>query len=662
MKFSSHIVLLCLAAYILGHRLVAAQNPQVIDSLKQQLRAAPHDSTRIRHYANLTWEYAITRSKLDTAQMYADSIRYLASINKDREAENLAAFYYGVIKRFKGEFSEGLKHLDRYVAFHKKKGDTLKMTAGLFQIATIQNNMGDWSASLTNYLRILKIYRSLNMDESTATTLHSIGHIQRKLGKPREALKTYMESIGINEKINNITGLSMNYESLGNTYREIGQYDNAEIHLQRALDYARDENRDYGIASVTENLGNLFEDKGNFQKALNYHLDALNIRNGLPSKKDRALSLNKVGSTYLKLQNTTKAEPYLAKSLALAETIDAKTILLNNYEALMALNERKGNYKRAYEYQRRYMATKDSILNAQTLKQLHELETRYETEQKDHKIELLNRDKELQETKNRRQVLIRNFLIGIFLLSSLIAWLIINSLRQRLKNQKLIAAKNEEIKLTELREELSTLELKALRAQMNPHFLFNCMNSINRMILSSDNENASRYLAKFSKLVRLMLENSENPKVSLKEELEMLEAYIEMESLRLKGRIICDISVDESVDQEATLIPSMILQPFVENAIWHGLSHLEKDGRLLIEVLEKDRFLHCHIIDNGIGREASLKLQSHYHVKKKPMGIKITEKRLHLLSKSKMVNLITIKDLKNKNRALGTQVDILIPI
>jgi len=205
--------------------------------------------------------------------------------------------------------------------------------------------------------------------------------------------------------------------------------------------------------------------------------------------------------------------------------------------------------------------------------------------------------------------------------------------------------------------------MKALRAQMNPHFLFNSLNSINTMILNDEPESASRYLSKFSKLVRLMLENSEQPQVTLKDELETLEAYIQLEAIRFKNKMDYKIETDSSIDQDEILIPSMVLQPFVENAIWHGLLHKNKKGLLTINIKEEGDNLLCSIIDNGVGREKSLTLKKDGGLKKKSMGIKITADRLKLLTKQKIKDVINIIDLKdNENNALGTQVNIQIPL
>jgi LytS/YehU family sensor histidine kinase len=207
--------------------------------------------------------------------------------------------------------------------------------------------------------------------------------------------------------------------------------------------------------------------------------------------------------------------------------------------------------------------------------------------------------------------------------------------------------------------------MKALRAQSNPHFIFNCLNSINRMILSGEADDASRYLTKFSKLIRLILENAEYTTVSLKNELAMLESYIQLEALRFKGKISYKISVDATIEPESIHLPSMVLQPFVENAIWHGLMHKENDdkGMIAIVIREEEGRLLCTIEDNGVGREKAKVLREKSILKSKSMGIKITEERLRLLSKEQLKQWIRITDLKDSlDQVLGTRVDIMVPI
>ncbi|WP_373517990.1 sensor histidine kinase, partial [Pricia sp.] len=248
----------------------------------------------------------------------------------------------------------------------------------------------------------------------------------------------------------------------------------------------------------------------------------------------------------------------------------------------------------------------------------------------------------------------------------LLAGLLFYTFRQRLKNQKALASKNEEIKEVNFKRQLTELEMKALQAQINPHFIFNCMNSINQMILDGDNQNASKYLTKFGKLIRMVLENAESTEVSLKDELTLLEAYIQLEALRFNGEIKHQINIKGDIDLENTYLPSMVLQPFVENAIWHGLMHKTKEGQGCITIsVEKDRDqqLICQIEDNGVGREKSRELQQKSVWKSKSLGIKITEDRLKLVSKELQKQLIHITDLKDSlGQALGTRVEVNIPI
>ena len=640
-----------------------AQNRQKIDSLKHLLNENPADSSRINIYSHLTSIYAFTRTKLDTARLYADSVKLVSVIINDKPGIASSHYWYGVINRFEGNYHLGLKHMEEYVEYRRQKGDSSLVAEGLYHMGVMNSYLGNYKESLTAYQRVLNIFRNNNDRYGVANLLHSMAHIQRKLNKHEKAIKNYKESIAIKEQLNNLTGLSMSTESLGNTYGELKQYDQAEFYLLKALDIVKNQKRPFGIASVTENLGNLYGEKKDYNKALKFHLESLKIRKELPSKNSLATSLTKVGYLYGKLGKSDLAENYLKQGLSIAKENDFKPILELNYKALSEFYLDRKDFENALKYQNFYITIKDSVLNLENKKQLLEIEAKYETAQKDKEITLLTKENEIQQAKADRQATFRNALIGGLLSLVIIAGLIFYTMRQRLKNQKILTTKNEEIKISHLKEQLGTLEMKALRAQMNPHFLFNCMNSINRMIISEDNDNASKYLTKFSKLVRLMLENSENPKVTLKDELEMLKSYIQLESIRFKNKMDYKINVEESIDTESTYLPSMVLQPFVENAIWHGLLHKESKGLLTIDITEEGDYLHCSITDNGVGREKSLKFQKQSGFKKKSMGIKITTDRLKLLTRQKINEAIKIIDLKDhENNVMGTKVDILIPI
>jgi LytS/YehU family sensor histidine kinase len=356
----------------------------------------------------------------------------------------------------------------------------------------------------------------------------------------------------------------------------------------------------------------------------------------------------------------------LNEALQIAQEIKADLLMYDVYSAIQALHLAQKDFKQAYHFYSLANEMKDSLFTESKIKEVNELQARYETEKKDKQIALLAKEKAIQAQETQRQSTLKKASIGGGILISLLAGLLVYIFRQKLVNQRLITAKDNEIKEVNFKRQMSELEMKALQAQINPHFLFNCMNSINRMILAGENENAALYLSKFSKLVRLILENAENATVTLQSELTLLESYIQLEGLRFKERFEHKITVDPSINPDDTYLPAMVLQPFVENAIWHGLlpkKSADQKGVINIQIKEENNHLYCIIEDNGIGREKARELRDQSVLQTKSLGMKITEERLRLLSQERVEQLIRITDLKDAfNRALGTRVEINIPL
>lgn len=215
-----------------------------------------------------------------------------------------------------------------------------------------------------------------------------------------------------------------------------------------------------------------------------------------------------------------------------------------------------------------------------------------------------------------------------------------------------------------LKTELAESRLEALRAQMNPHFIFNCLNSINRYIIKSDIKTASLYLTRFAKLIRLILDNSEHKKVVLSNEVEALRLYVEMESLRFDHKFTFDIAVEPGVDADNIEVPPLIIQPYVENAIWHGLLHKEEGGHLSVRLSRENGVLSCDITDNGIGREKAMEYKSKNAPTRRSLGMKLTRERLEFASDDfSATGSQKIIDLFDENgEACGTKVILTLPV
>jgi LytS/YehU family sensor histidine kinase len=198
---------------------------------------------------------------------------------------------------------------------------------------------------------------------------------------------------------------------------------------------------------------------------------------------------------------------------------------------------------------------------------------------------------------------------------------------------------------------------------MNPHFIFNCLSSINHFILKNQTDTASDYLTKFSRLIRIVLINSKNKLITLEEELEMLSLYLDMERLRFKNSFSYNINFINSIDIDNIYLPPLLLQPFAENAIWHGLMNKEGEGRLEISLKIDNDFLVCNIIDDGIGRKAASELRP-FDEKKRSLGLKITRERFDLLNENNEgKTFFEFEDLFDENgNASGTKVILKIRI
>ena len=251
------------------------------------------------------------------------------------------------------------------------------------------------------------------------------------------------------------------------------------------------------------------------------------------------------------------------------------------------------------------------------------------------------------------------FRIGAVLALAFLAWWLYRYRVDQIRKKEQLRSQYE--------KKLANVEMSALLAQMNPHFLFNSLNSIDSYIIRNESHKASEYLNNFARLMRLILQNSRSNYISLKDELETLDLYLQMESLRFANRFDYEIKVSPGVDSAAILIPPMLIQPYVENAIWHGLMHKNEGGQGKVELMisKNENNLFCVIQDNGIGREKAETIRTqHPGNRKRSMGMQITKDRMEMINKLYRTNTsMQIIDLHDeRGNATGTRVELVIPI
>lgn len=345
-----------------------------------------------------------------------------------------------------------------------------------------------------------------------------------------------------------------------------------------------------------------------------------------------------MASTLLILGNERDALQYARSGLDLAFATHVNQYIRDGYQLLSEAFSRLDRADSSDHYFRKYSIVKEGILNEQ-------VRARFAAWQFEQEITRMKREE--QEHAQRRSLQMYLLLTGIIALAGIgLAWLRIIQLRR----------KNEFLKHT------TELEMMALRARMNPHFIFNCLNSINRFIISHEVKKGADYLTKFARLMRTVLDRSAHSYTPLRDELDALCLYIDLERLRFERSFTYEIDTGD-LDTDAVMIPSLLLQPFVENAIWHGLHPLkEQPGKITIRLTSEKEGLRCEIKDNGIGIKKAAGAPDASAARRTSMGIALARERLRLTNPSRREpDPVLIRDLADDNGTTGTLVILAIP-
>lgn|GEM_PF-3847134 len=399
-----------------------------------------------------------------------------------------------------------------------------------------------------------------------------------------------------------------------------------------------------------------------------------------------AIGFVKTGYLYLSLNNPKEAIVNFEKGLHLAQQIHSLDIIQNALKGLSDAYAQKSDGKKALFYYKQYTEVKDSLVKLKTDQAIAELNSKYEREKKQREIQTLVLDgqkkkselnKILGQIQEQKQFILLTVLV--LFLTIILTIILFRQYRSKKKNNEILQVQNNKIveqkkeleesltytkQLQEaLKEDLDHYMQVALRKQMNPHFIFNSLNSIQSFILQNDKLSANIYLSKFAGLMRKVLENSQHHLITFEKEIEVLTLYIELEEQRFDNKFNCSWIIDPTIDIVSHKLPPLILQPYIENAIWHGLLHKDGDRMLTISLMKNADQLICTIEDNGIGRVAAMAISKNKS-NHESLGTKITQKRIDLINSLNKSGIgVQYFDLyNNEGLANGTKVELTIPV
>lgn len=521
------------------------------------------------------------------------------------------------------------------------------------------------TAQLDFYLKTLKISKDINFAKGIAKSYEFIGvYYQYVCSNPYKALDYYQkailvankapslktEAIKLNTYVGSIHSEMEEYENaipyfkrvineypsigsydqLGSIYIKLTKNDSALYYLEKAIDLERKINHNLFLAHSLSSLAVVKSRMNMPYEADKMIEESINLLDNYKLELVRSPIYLNASEIYLNNNNLAKAETYALKALTSTETTNSPSFIKDTWKALYEVYIKNKDYKEALKAYTKYTFLRDSLINNTRKLELSRKQIQFEAD----KQQLLAQN----ETEHQKTLTVSAIVTGsILLLAALIGFLFFK------RKQK-----------SDFKAKVAATELKALQAQMNPHFIFNSLNSINNYIVKNDTESATNYLTKFSKLIRKTLESSVEQEVLLKNDIEVLENYLDIEKKRLNNNFTYNIKVDDSINANNTLIPPLILQPFLENSIWHGIAQMKNSGHIEVLFKKENNMLFCSVDDNGVGRKQALKIDKN----NKSIGMNLTKNRIDIIN----TNNNTKGNFNIIDKEKGVKVEVKLPL
>ncbi len=532
----------------------------------------------------------------------------ILSIVESKQMEHIIPFWYLTVGNYyfyKGNYSRCYTYYNRVITADKTGKFTPKAKAN---IGAIYVSFQDYTNALKYYQEVYSIIKDNESErKARAVVLGNIGKCYFGLGKFEEAKQVFISSINIRNSLHDSLLITRDYLDLGLVYDTLNNDKEALKWFFRAIKSDSSHKMYYQLSSAYGVLSKFYEKRGQFEEAL----------------------------------------AYSAKSWKLIDDNQFSDLLAaGNVLGFARLNEISGNSTMAIFMYKKYFSMRDSMYNGDIANKIAEYQVRYDTKSRENELLAAQLKINEKDLRNQRVIIVSALILAVLLILVISLTLYFQRKKRRLENQ------------------LESFKQKALQQLMNPHFLFNALNSIQYFILKNDTITSHKYLTKLARLVRTFLNLSQHDFIALEKEIETITLYLELESLRFEKKFEFSIQVEDEIDVLNDKIPVLLIQPFVENAILHGVLHRKDgNGKISIEFSSQNDHICCIVEDNGIGRAQSENLYKTNKPGHKSMGTSITLKRLDLLKKlHKLEAAFEYTDLKNdQDQAMGTRVRIIIP-
>jgi tetratricopeptide (TPR) repeat protein len=475
---------------------------------------------------------------------FYDNSEKIYELIDSTDALSKAFFNRGLFYSQRSDFKNAVKYVNKAFDIFSSNRDTLLMGYALGALGFYKTQLSDYVGSMDDFTRSLSLLELINKEESIfyGTAQGNMGVLYQKLNQFENAKELHLKALEIFIAHDHQFLMASQFMELGNVYENQNNLKKALYNYKAGLEINKITQNMTNIASSYSNIGLVYSHLEEYSKALSYFDSASIINKRLKDYGKLCINYHNRGETYYYLNDIQNAKKSFDSSLEYAKDLSNLRIIYETKTWIAHLDSIQGNFKNAYATLHEADIIRDSIMSHNKLEEIANLKAKYEYDKKKAVLQVkFEKDKELNQAKIRQQIFVRNMIIG----GSALAMILL------ITGFFLIRRKRE----AELKMKLSKAELKTLKAQLNPHFIFNTLNSINDYISKNERTTASNYLTRFSKMMRKILDNSREEEITLEEEIEFLEAYIKLEQERLEHRFNYTISVSKELNTNEIFIP-----------------------------------------------------------------------------------------------------------
>lgn len=600
---------------------------------------------------------AISLNRMGSAYHYSDPQRamllYTRSLTLGEEVGDQRLILnclnkIGVLYQARGEYSEAIEYVTRSLAMCEKMGDRQGIITALNNIATNYYKQGAYSHAIETYNRSLAVAEQAHDELNVAVVLGNIGVIHEAQGDTGKALEYHTRSLKVKEALGDTRGIAITLQNIGDLFYP-ADLPNALNYFQRSLKIKQEFGDVRGIASSENNIGDVYRLMRDPKRALKYYQSALAGFERAQDKEGISVSMSNIGLIHQAGGTMSEAIRVGTEALDLARSIESAHATRDAAKALYESYRAAGMYRLSVAAFRQYSAIRDSLLNEQTQRAIVKEELRYELGKRAAQ-DSLNQATEANSRKNE------NAIVHLTATKQHNATLLVaNIILLLMMGGGIIFTLDRKRRKTRYARKAALLQTQVWRTQVNPQFIHTALNNINAYVQANERDLASSYLTRFARLMRSVLENARKDEVSLSSDIEVLREYLELEKLRMNNAFTYTVGVDGTKDPAEVMVPPMLLQPFVEDAIWQRMNDTGRPWLLDIRVHQRDGALIMSVEDD---RTVAVTPQVTTDTTDALDHTAITRTRLELLAQqtNKPVSVRTVPLLP------GQRIELQIPI